>query len=347
MLHILNWHHENQLVVYNRKAPLAKKSVDNINLELSGILNKVQHIFFEHRVNQKALDATTFKMLFASGSNSQSFHEYYQQHMELHAPILAPGTVKAYNTNKRMLAEFMPQMQLHHLTPETIKRFDAFLRHRYNNNTRMKHHRMAKHVMLLACKKHHLPNPYDGFKIKHINGKREYLNKYEVAALIQLVDAQRLESGTLSAAKKYLFSCHCGGLRISDIHQIGIDDVYDGVLVFVPQKTSGSSKRVQIPLPDDWQKWVQHTDGALFFDVQADAYINRCLKVVAKMAGIKKRLTFHTARHTFATGYLNAGGKVEVLQRILGHSDIKTTMVYVHISRERLKDESANVHLYK
>ena len=71
------------------------------------------------------------------------------------------------------------------------------------------------------------------------------------------------------------------------------------------------------------------------------------MKVCAQQIGLKKRLTFHTARHTYATGFLNAGGKVEVLQRIMGHTDIKTTMVYVHISRERLKEEAASITLYK
>lgn len=347
MLHLLNWNHEAQQVVYHRKAPLSRQAVDNLNLELSGILNRVNQIFFNYRVQQQQLDVETFKKLYASGGPAQSFHDYYQQYMELNAPLLAPGTVRQYRRNQQLLLQFMPQMHVHHLVPETIKRFDAFLRPKYNANTRQKHHRMAKHVMLLACKQHNLPNPYDGFKVRHIDGKREYLNKYEVQQLVKLLQSGTVAGGTLSALKKYLFSCHCGGLRISDIHAIGADDVFDGVLVLVPKKTSGSNKRVQVPLPDNWQQWVEFTTGARFFSEQTDQTINKLLKRIAKQAGITKKLTFHTARHTFATGFLNAGGKVEVLQRILGHSDIKTTMVYVHISRERLKEEAANVDLYK
>lgn len=347
MLHLLNWNHQAQQVVYNRKAPLSKAAVDSLNIELGGILNRVQQLFFEYRVKNQPLTAEAFKHHYANGSNAQSFHEFYQQYLQLHSSILAPATVKAYRTNQKVLHEFMPRMSLHHLTLETVKRFDAHLRKRYNNNSRMKHHRMAKRVMLQACKQHGLPSPYAEFKIKHITGHREYLNNTEVAALINLLDSKRLNVGTVYALKKYLFSCHVGGLRISDIHTVGADDVYDDVLVLVPKKTSGNSKRVQIPMPEGWQRWVQHTTGARFFDTQADQYINRCLKQIAKAAGITKQLTFHTARHTFATGFLNAGGKVEVLQRILGHSDISTTMVYVHISRERLKDESANINLYK
>ena len=46
---------------------------------------------------------------------------------------------------------------------------------------------------------------------------------------------------------------------------------------------------------------------------------------------IHKNVTFHVARHTFATSFLRAGGKVEKLQRLLGHTDIKQTMIYAHI----------------
>jgi site-specific recombinase XerD len=46
---------------------------------------------------------------------------------------------------------------------------------------------------------------------------------------------------------------------------------------------------------------------------------------------IQKKVSFHVARHTFATSFLRAGGQVEKLQKLLGHSDIKQTMIYVHI----------------
>jgi len=347
MLHQLNWDQEKQLVVYNKKAPLSRKAVDNANLELGGIINKVQQTFFNYRIKQQPLDVQTFKAIYASGNDAVSVQEFYGHFLELHSGIFAASTLKQYRTNQKLLQEFMPQLTIMQVTPELVKRFDTMLRQRYNNNSRMKHHRMAKRVMLQMCKKYGAPNPYQDFKIKHINGHREYLNNSEVAKLVQLLSSKRLDKGTHYALKKYLFSCHCGGLRISDIHNVGVDDVYDNVLVLVPQKTSGQSKRVQIPLPENWQQWVHHLSGKYFFDTQTDQYINRCLKVVAKAAGIKKQLTFHTARHTYATGFLNAGGKVEVLQRILGHADIKTTMVYVHISRERLKDEAANISLYK
>ena len=55
------------------------------------------------------------------------------------------------------------------------------------------------------------------------------------------------------------------------------------------------------------------------------------LKEIASICSIKKKVHFHVARHSFATNFLRKGGKIEDLQTIMDHSDIQTTMVYVHI----------------
>lgn len=60
------------------------------------------------------------------------------------------------------------------------------------------------------------------------------------------------------------------------------------------------------------------------------------VRYYTKKAGINKHVTVHTLRHTFATEYLDSGGRIEDLQQILGHADLKTTMIYLHFSNERL-----------
>ena len=61
--------------------------------------------------------------------------------------------------------------------------------------------------------------------------------------------------------------------------------------------------------------------------------MNKALKEIANICSIKKKVHFHVARHSFATNFLRKGGKIEDLQVIMDHSDIQTTMVYVHIVR--------------
>ncbi|WP_278035921.1 tyrosine-type recombinase/integrase [Flavobacterium nitratireducens] len=75
---------------------------------------------------------------------------------------------------------------------------------------------------------------------------------------------------------------------------------------------------------------VEH-EPLLFEKKYADQHINDELKKIMLILKIHKKVTFHVARHTFATSFLRAGGQVEKLQKLLGHSDISQTMIYVHI----------------
>lgn len=90
------------------------------------------------------------------------------------------------------------------------------------------------------------------------------------------------------------------------------------------------------------QKKIIEHDQALFIKKFADQHINDELKKIMKIVGITKVVTFHVARHSFATNFLLAGGKAEKLQRLLGHSSLTQTMVYVHIVEQ---DANSEIHL--
>ncbi|MFK8288445.1 tyrosine-type recombinase/integrase [Capnocytophaga canimorsus] len=73
----------------------------------------------------------------------------------------------------------------------------------------------------------------------------------------------------------------------------------------------------------------------------SDQKMNDYIREAVNFVGIRKRVSFHTARHTFATNFLRKGGKVEDLQKLLDHSDISTTMIYVHI----IETEQINTYI--
>ena len=70
---------------------------------------------------------------------------------------------------------------------------------------------------------------------------------------------------------------------------------------------------------------------------------NRTLKDIFKNLSIRKRITFHTSRHTFATQFLINGGQIQNLKEHLGHSKIETTMIYVHIVEKHLNEDISNL----
>jgi len=112
---------------------------------------------------------------------------------------------------------------------------------------------------------------------------------------------------------------------------------YEVFLVFLSQKPN---KLQRIPLNKSAQLFISdkilfkgiYGEEVLFAGNYSDEFINRELKDICKIAGINKSVSFHVSRHTFATNFLISGGKIEVLQKLLGHSKIETTMIYVHIA---------------
>lgn len=83
--------------------------------------------------------------------------------------------------------------------------------------------------------------------------------------------------------------------------------------------------------------------GKLIFDCYAEPVSNRYLKEVADKTDIKKHLTYHISRHTFATNFLDRGGKLDTLQQLLGHAMITTTMKYVKVNEARKREEMHEV----
>ncbi|MDR1226970.1 MAG: tyrosine-type recombinase/integrase [Prevotellaceae bacterium] len=75
----------------------------------------------------------------------------------------------------------------------------------------------------------------------------------------------------------------------------------------------------------------------------SDQAINRQLKLLASIAGIEKDLTFHMARHTCGTALADISANPYLIMDILGHRDIKTSMIYIHSSSERIKKQLQNL----
>lgn len=117
------------------------------------------------------------------------------------------------------------------------------------------------------------------------------------------------------------------GLRINDLLKLKREQLTEEYFSFWNQK----SKKQQILMTNSTCRKILNYDPNLFIKPPTAKHINETIKEIAVFLGIKKHLVCHVARHTFATNYLRKGGKVENLQILLGHSDIKTTMIYVHI----------------
>lgn len=177
-------------------------------------------------------------------------------------------------------------------------------------------------------------------KIRLPESKRSYMTIEEVRALI----ATPMKNEAVKQA--YLFSCFCG-LRISDIISLKWKDVFvdrgQYRLAVSMQKTKES---IYLPLSPEALKWMpergEKTSEDHVFDLPSPTMINTLLKPWAKAAGIDKRFSFHTSRHTFATMMLTLGADLYTTSKLLGHADVKMTQVYAKIINQK-KDDAVNL----
>lgn len=172
-------------------------------------------------------------------------------------------------------------------------------------------------------------NPLKRVKsIKQEESKREYLTIDEVQRLVET----ECDNETLKRA--FLFSC-LTGLRKSDIKQLRWGDIHkEGDytrLTFRQQKTGGQE---YLDITHEARELMGEEQGAeelVFAPLPAVSTISAVINVWTARAGIRKHITFHSARHTFATMMLTLGTDLYTVSKLLGHKDIKTTEIYAKI----------------
>ena len=146
----------------------------------------------------------------------------------------------------------------------------------------------------------------------------------------------------------FLFSCYTG-LRFSDVKnltwgKLQIDN-NGGTFINYVQKKTGKQEYLPIPqkatefLPDR----ADAKDADRVFNLLSGGYVNFLLKTWAAVAGVKKHLSFHVARHTYATILLSLGAGIESISKNLGHTEIRTTQYHYAAIENKLQREAVNL----
>lgn len=244
------------------------------------------------------------------------------------------------------LKEYKPSYNWDDVTYSFIRGFERHLRVRGNKvNTIAKHLTCLKTMVNEAIKQGLMSvNPFSRFKIRHETGEHSFLTNEELGVLERL---KALGGRLQHILDAFLFCCYVG-LRFSDFKALTQEHIVvkDGFewLKFKSQKTGvdldlplyllGGGKAVALIR--------KYPSLKIFVDIGCNADVNRKLKEVVKMAGIRKKVTFHSSRHTCATTLVYDGVPITTVQKVLGHKKISTTQIYSEVHSQTLvKDLSA------
>lgn len=226
-----------------------------------------------------------------------------------------------------------------------IKGFIAYLR-----NTGLSTTSQAHYVGVMSCAMSEAvrdevitDNPFNHIsnneRPKASGSVREYLTIDEVKTLINTPCKNE------EIKRAYLFACFCG-LRVSDIRGLKWGDLQkDGDSFKVSVLMAKTKRPIYLKLSQAAMRWIpergEKTNDMHIFNLPVESTINRTLKIWTESAGITKRITMHTSRHTFATGARVTGADLYTISGLLGHTNIKTTQIYAKMVDE-MKDEAVD-----
>ena len=275
-------------------------------------------------------------------SDEPSFLDWMEHQTEI--LNLAHGTVKHYVSLRTRLIEFGKIKQWQDVTTENISEFDAWLHKRKLSNGEAitdaavyKYHKCLKAILNRAVMFDKINrNPYDRLKFKRGESENiEYLTEDEMNAIVNL----KVPKGTQieTARDLFVFQMYTG-LSYSDTQAFDFSQYkkVKGKWINTGERIKTGVAYVSSLLPPvvsvlekyGWQ--VPKIDNADY---------NHLLKVIGTMADIPTKMHTHLARHTFATYMLRQGVKVENLQRMLGHKNIRQTMRYAKVLAESVHED--------
>lgn len=349
---------------WNSKKGMTRGSRDEIrslNIFLEQVRSQIVERYQEILLQKKFVTAEAVKDKFIGAENTEytlsKLMEYHNINMK---DTLAWGTMKNYFTTQKYILLFIKNkfkssdLYLSVLTFKFIIDFERFLRnyepadhHRpLANNGVMKHIERFRKMISMSVRMEWLEkDPFSKYQQKFDKVERGFLTKEE----LQTIEHKKFALPRLQwVCDLFIFSCYTGLAYIDLMHLtpvnliIGIDGDY-----WINTKRQKTNNPIHIPLLPKALELINkykispraQAEGTLF-PIISNQKLNSYLKEIADMCGITKNLTFHLARHTFATTVtLTNGVPIESVSKMLGHSKITTTQIYAKVIERKLSDD--------
>ena len=271
-------------------------------------------------------------------SNGRSFLTFFKE--EIANSSLKESTRQNHLSTLELLQEFKKEVLFTDLTFEFVSSFDNYLQSKgYHLNTIAKHMKHLKRYINVAINKEYMDiqkYAFRKYKIKSIEGSHTHLAPEELHKFenLQLTGRYTRLQKTKDA---FLFCCYAG-LRYSDFTNLTSANIVEfHQETWIIYKSVKTGMEVRLPLYLLFEgKGIQilqryKDDFNSFFKLKDNSNINKELNILAGLAKIDKRVSFHTARHTNATLLLYNGVNITTVQKLLGHKSVKTTQVYANI----------------
>ena len=268
------------------------------------------------------------------------------------------NTIKSYNNDLKKFENYFKNKNINQIEENNIKNYIKYL-NKENNDTKTISHNIStlrSFYKFLLIEKILKTNPMEYIELPKT--KKSLPKTLSIEEIDNLLDIKLTDSFSYRN-KAMLELMYSSGLRVSELVNVKIHDVdISNCIIRIMGK--GSKERI-VPLGDYAIKYIElylkeHREKLIKREMNDYLFLNnhgkkmtrqgffKILKGIAKEKNIKTEFSPHTLRHSFATHLLNGGADLRSIQEMLGHSDISTTQIYTHVSKEKLKENYNNFH---
>jgi site-specific recombinase XerD len=345
------------------RASGTKEEIRTLNAYLDGLQTQAQELFRNMQIREEVLTAENVKNRFTGKEEKARtlvavFEDHNQKMESLVDQEFEKSTLQRYKTCLMHVQEFL-RLQLNlndipvdKITFKLLNDFEYYLRsiRKCGNNSAIKYVKNLGKIVRICLGNGWLTiDPYTNYKPKTKKTHRVVLTKEELFRLVE----KEFTVERLNLVKDiFVFSCYTG-LAYVDARKLKRSEVIKGIdnnmwIYTNRQKTDSLSRIPVLPVPSTIiEKYADHPqceNNGLLLPVMSNQKMNAYLKEIADLCGIQKPLTFHIARHTFATTVtLNNGVPIESVAKMMGHTSIKTTQIYAKVMDHKISEDMENL----
>jgi integrase len=325
-----------------------------LSIELK--INKIQEQLSENNI---LITAEKIKNIYLGKNSNQKmllaiFQEHNDQVNELVGKDFSAGTAERYKTAKKHVNDYIlkeyqvKDIPVREVDLKFITGFEYYLKTTRNcaHNSAIKYITNFKKIIRIAYANDWISkDPFIHWKAKLKIVDREFLTSDEIQKMVD----KKLSADRLEHVKDIFIFCCFTGLAYADVKKLSINDVVIGIdgqnwIKTKRTKTDTRSNIPILPIPqaiiNKYKVYQASLDTDLLLPVLSNQKMNAYLKEIADICGINKNLTFHLARHTFATTVtLTNGVPIESVSKMLGHKSLKTTQHYAKIIDKKVSED--------
>jgi integrase len=338
-----------------------REEVKVLNNYLDQIRNRLFEIYQDMQLEHQLITAEAIKNKYLGiEEKGYTLCRLIEYHNAEQGIVLEWGTMKNYQTTKKYIELFLssqlkrPDIFLSELSYKFINDFEFFLR-KYvpedhhlpmGNNTVMKHIERLRKMINLAIKFEWIDkDPFLKFKAHFTKSDRSFLTEAE----LQRIEKKNLKIERLRFTRDlFVFSCYTG-LAYIDVMQLTQENIVLGIdgekwINTYRQKTDIPIRLPLLPQAIEVMNKYSNNPRAVskgkLFPTVSNQRLNGYLKEVADLCEITKDLTFHMARHTFATTVTLCNNvPIETVSKMLGHTSIRTTQIYAKVVEKKVSND--------